>query len=189
MAAGLVAATLAARWVPPLAIDWQPALAWQQPWRWWSAAFVHYSPSHLAGNLLATALVGAYGWAAQLPSRAAVAWLAAWPLMHLALLGQPELQHYGGLSGLMHAGVAVANVHLVWGGNRAQRLIGGLGSALLVAKVVGETPWRSAIQHSPDWDIPIAPVAHLSGLVAGLVCGVLGEWTWRHLRARRQRAG
>jgi len=181
LAALLVAGTLLAQAVPATAIDWQPGLAWRQPWRWWSAAFVHYSPAHLAGNLLATVLVGAYGWAARAPLAMALAWWVAWPLTHLALAGQADLPHYGGLSGLMHAGVAIVNVHLLANGQRAQRFIGGWGAVLLVAKVVSETPWRGGIQHSPDWDIAIAPVAHLSGLLAGLACGVVGEVLRRRL--------
>ena len=176
---------LAAIAAPALTLDWQPALAWRQPWRWWSAVFVHYSLPHLAGNLLATALVAAYGWAAQVPSRVTAAWFIAWPLMHLALIRQEALQHYGGLSGLMHAGVAAVNAYLVVSGVRGQKVIGGIVLFMLIMKVVTETPWRGAVQHSPDWDIPIAPIAHLTGLVAGLVCGVLIEAVHR----RRMRAG
>jgi len=54
-------------------LDWQPAHAFDEPWRWWSAAFVHFSVLHLVGNLLGVALLAALDSTAQLPWRAALA--------------------------------------------------------------------------------------------------------------------
>jgi membrane associated rhomboid family serine protease len=161
--------------LPGLALDWQPGLAWQQPWRWWSNVFVHYSTPHLAGNLLATALVGGYGWAAQVGRRCTAAWLLSWPLMHLVLLTQAQLLHYGGLSGLMHAGVACVNVCLIVQGTRGPKVVGAIMQFMLAMKIWSETPLQGAIQHSPDWDIPIAPVAHLSGFVIGTLLALAVE--------------
>ena len=45
-------------------------------------------------------------------SAAALAWALAWPLTHLALLAEPALLRYGGLSGVLRAGAAVAAVAL-----------------------------------------------------------------------------
>ncbi len=170
LAALLMLGALAATALPWLVLDWQPTKAWQQPWRWWTCVWVHYSWAHLAGNLLAAALVGAYGWAAQVPSRCTWAWLMSWPLMHLALLAQPELQHYGGLSGLMHAGVACVNVFLMAARAWGQRGVGALMHFMLCMKVLSEKPWVGAVQQSSDWDIAIAPVAHFSGLAMGTLC-------------------
>ncbi|MEY4562726.1 MAG: hypothetical protein RLZZ618_2003 [Pseudomonadota bacterium] len=181
MALGLVLVAFATRSVDHLAIDWQPSLAWHEPWRWWTNVFVHYSQPHFWGNVLATMLVAAFGWAARMPLRATIAWFVSWPLMHLALLSQPELRHYGGLSGLMHAGVAVATLHLVLAGPRRDRIIGGIVGVMLIVKVLTETPWRGAIQHTADWDIPVAPVAHAFGLMVGLVC-----CAGAHLLTKRQ---
>jgi len=99
---GLFATADATRW------DWQPALALAEPWRWWTAAFVHWSRLHLVANLTGLLVVMALGWAARLPAVSAVAWFIAWPLTQLGLLLRPELTHFGGLSGVLHAGVAVA---------------------------------------------------------------------------------
>jgi membrane associated rhomboid family serine protease len=162
-------------WVPSLVLDWQPGLVWLQPWRAFTAVFVHYSLPHLAGNLLATALVAAYGWAARAPRRITISWWLSWPLMHLALLAQPALQHYGGLSGLMHAGVACVNMGLIFSGTRGKAVVGAIMHLMLSLKIMGETPWLGAIQTSPDWDIPIAPIAHLTGFALGMVCAVLME--------------
>jgi rhomboid family GlyGly-CTERM serine protease len=152
------------------AIDWQPSLALSQPWRWWSAAWVHYSRMHWLINLAGAALVAALGVVAPLGWRAALAWLLAWPLTHLALWLRPELSHYGGLSGVLHAGVAVAAVALLF--TRERRWFGALLGAVLLAKVLGETPWGPVLRHPAGWDIAVAPLAHATGSVAGALCAL-----------------
>lgn len=157
------------------AIDWQPALAWHEPWRAWTSAWLHFSRLHLAANLAGTALVGALGWAGRVPQRTALAWFAAWPLTQFGLLARPDLVHYGGLSGVLHAGVAVAALHLVVRARGPRRAI---GVALLVAvsaKVLSESPWGQTLRHPAGWDIAVAPFAHASGLVAGLLASALAE--------------
>jgi len=99
--------------VPGAAIDWQPTLALTQPWRAFSAIGVHYSALHLLANLAGAAAVGVLGVAARAPGAAAWAWLIAWPLTQFGLLVEPTLLHYGGLSGVLHAGVAVVAVVLL----------------------------------------------------------------------------
>ena len=170
LAALLAAAALIAWPVPPQALEWQPGRAVREPWRAFSAAAVHYSALHLAANLAGTALVGALGAMAEVPRRHAIAWLAAWPLTQLGLLLRPDLARYGGLSGVLHAGVAVAALHLVAAGPARRR---GIGVAILIGlglKLVSETPWGPALQQRAGWDLAIAPFAHLSGTVAGLLC-------------------
>lgn len=177
LAAGTVAGTLA----PQDAWDWQPALALQQPWRAWSAAFVHWSALHLGANLVGAALVAALGWVARCGARASLAWLLAWPLTHLGLLAQPALEHYGGLSGVLHAGVAVASTSLVRADAGRARAVGACVLAGLSLKLLLEAPWQGPLRSVPGWDIAIAPAAHASGAIAGLVCAAL------LLRPRRSR--
>jgi rhomboid family GlyGly-CTERM serine protease len=155
------------------AIDWQPSLAFTQPWRAFSAAFVHYSPMHLAANLVGAVLVGAFGWAAQAPRHMAMAWLLAWPLTQLGLLVQPNLLHYGGLSGVLHAGVVVVCVHLMFAGTSTQRRVGGATLLVVLAKVLLEAPWQGPLTHPAEWDIAVAPTAHASGVVVGAIAGVM----------------
>lgn len=156
-------------------IDWQPGLAASQPWRAWSAAWVHYSGLHLAANLAGCLLVGLLGGVARLPLRSTVAWLAAWPLTQFGLLLRPELLHFGGLSGVLHAGVAVAAVHLLTCRRGIRRAIG-LGLLLgVAAKVLFEAPWGPVLRHPPGWDIAVAPLAHATGLVGGVLAGALAE--------------
>ena len=173
VAAGLAACALLGGLIDPALIDWQPTLAWRQPWRAFSAIGVHYSAAHLIGNLAGVALSGVFGVAAMVPTRLAWAWLAAWPLTHFGLLLRPELAHYGGLSGVVHAAVAIVIVSVLVSGTRRQRLV---GSAVLVgfcAKLLSETPWGEAVRYPAGWDIAIAPIAHTTGALAGAVCAVV----------------
>lgn len=163
---------------PRQTLDWQPALAAAQPWRWFTAAAVHYSALHLAANLAGLALVGALGAAARVPLQAVAAWALAWPLTHLALWIEPALLHYGGLSGVLHAGVAVTAADLLFNGGRRtadpaaaprDRWIGGAILAVLFVKLALETPWGEPLRRVDGWDIAVAPLAHACGTAAGLL--------------------
>ena len=175
LAAGLALGAVVLWTTPGTAIDWQPRLALVEPWRVWSAAFAHLSPLHLQANLLGCAAVAAFGVAARLPRHAAWAWLVAWPLTHAALILQPRLSHYSGLSGVLHAGVAIGALHLVWRERGRRQAIGGAVLAGLALKLWLETPWAGPTQAPLGWDIPIAPLGHLSGAVSGLVCGAVAQ--------------
>jgi rhomboid family GlyGly-CTERM serine protease len=176
LAIGLALGALALWFAPREALGWQPGLAWSQPWRLWTAAWVHLSPLHLQANVLGCAVLAVFGIAAALPRRATLAWLLAWPLTHAALLVQPQLLHYGGLSGLLHAGVAVAALELVCQQRGRRRVIGGLVLAGLALKLVLERAWIEPVQAMPGWDMPIATLAHLTGAAAGLSCGAVSQW-------------
>lgn len=175
MATGLALGALALWSAPREAFDWQPGLALTQPWRLWTAAFVHLSPLHLQANLLGCAVVAAFGIVAGLPRAATWSWLAAWPLTHAALMLQPRLLHFGGLSGLLHAGVAVAALHLAWRERDRARWLGRAVLAGLVVKLLFEQAWAGPTQAVPGWDIRIAPLAHLTGALAGLLCGAVAQ--------------
>jgi rhomboid family GlyGly-CTERM serine protease len=165
--------------INPALLDWQRVLAWQHPWRWWSAALVHLSTGHLLANLAGCLVVGAFGWAARCTRRDVAAWSVAWPITHLLLMLQPTLVRYAGLSGVLHAGVAVAAFGLVVHDDGRRRGIGLAVLAGLLLKVVAERPWSAAVQHWPGWDIPIVPMAHASGAAAGLACAVVAWATSR----------
>jgi rhomboid family GlyGly-CTERM serine protease len=176
-------AALAGWGTPRAALDWQPALVLTQPWRAFTAIAVHYSAVHLLANLAGAAAVGTLGLAARAPFAAAAAWATAWPLTQLALLVQPALIHYGGLSGVLHAGVAVISVVLVWMPTApAQRWVGLALLAGLVVKVVLEAPWGAPLRHPTHIDIAVAPVAHASGLLAGLLCAIVALFITRTSR-------
>ena len=158
-----------------LALDWQPASVGSQPWRWWTPVAVHYSSLHLGANLAGLLLVAVLGAAAGLPARAALAWFIAWPLTHLGLALRPELLHYGGLSGVLHAGVAVTAAWLVWRRHGLPRWVGGALVLGLAVKVLSEAPWGPVLQYPPGWDMAVAPWAHATGALAGLLCGTLAS--------------
>ncbi|MFL6629812.1 MAG: hypothetical protein ACJ8G1_25480 [Vitreoscilla sp.] len=103
-----------------LALDWQPGLGLRQAWRLWTGAWVHWSVAHLVVNAAGAAVVAFVGWRARLPAAAAVAWCLAWPLTQafMAAVGAERLAvlmpHYGGLSGVLHAGAIVLGLSLAW---------------------------------------------------------------------------
>ncbi len=181
----LAAAAAAGGSIDAALLDWQPALAWRQPWRAWSAAFVHLSTWHLAANLAGCVVVGALGFVARAPRRSVLAWLVTWPLTQFGLLARPDLLHYGGLSGVLHAGVAIVGLHLAVAAQGRRRAIGAALLAGTAIKVIGESPWGAAVIHPAAWDIAVAPFGHASGLVAGVLVAAASE-----LGARwRARAG
>jgi membrane associated rhomboid family serine protease len=102
------------------ALDWQAALGLGEPWRLWTCAWVHWSAMHLLVNAAGAIVVALVGWRARLPAAAALAWFAAWPTTQLAMaaLGSDRvaaaMPHYGGLSGVLHAGVIVLGLSLAW---------------------------------------------------------------------------
>ncbi len=188
------------------ALDWQPGRALAQPWRAWTAAGVHWSTGHLLGNLAAVALVGALGHAARVSGAAALAWCVAWPLTHLLFVPvaafaparfAAHLPHYGGLSGVLHAGVVVVGLAL-WrrGAGRApadaqaarherrERLVGLALLAGTAAKVLLEAPWDLALRPDGLLGVGVAPIAHATGMVAGVLAGILVPGITRHLRRR-----
>lgn len=171
----LALGALAMYGLPREALDWQPGRMASEPWRAWTAAFVHLSPGHLQANLLGCGVVAMFGIAAGVPRSATLAWLVAWPLTHAALALQPGLLHYAGLSGVLHAGVAIAALWLCRRGTGRSRWIGAAVLAGLALKLGLEQSWLAPTQVQAGWDIRIAGIAHLSGSVAGLACGAVAQ--------------
>ena len=122
--------------IDPAAIDWQPARVASEPWRAVSAAC---GPLQRAPSRRQSRRLGA-GRAARLVRARAVAerarrGLIAWPLTQLGLLARPDLLHYGGLSGVLHAGVACVAWRLIVHEHGRRRAIGVLTLALVAIKV------------------------------------------------------
>jgi len=103
-----------------LALDWEPALGLREAWRLWTGAWVHWSAAHLAVNAAGAAVLAFVGWRARLAPAATLAWLLAWPLTQACMtaVGTERLAmlmpHYGGLSGVLHAGAIVLGLSLAW---------------------------------------------------------------------------
>jgi hypothetical protein len=83
----------------PTALDWQPALALREPWRAFSAVFVHYSRCTCSPAW--PARCSSARWAVRAMPASVVAWLLAWPLTRVGVLARSGLLHYGGLSGVL----------------------------------------------------------------------------------------
>ena len=174
---------------PPLfsLLDWQPGLWQTQPWRLWTSALVHWSGAHLLLNLLACAALVVWGNAAALGARQTWAWFLAWPLAQGLLATSPTspmLGHFGGLSGVLHAGVAIGAWALLWHDRGRRRAVGGVVLLGLAVKLLLEEPllaqWLELWLEVP---VPVAVLplagapgfavasyAHFTGTVAGLVC-------------------
>lgn len=195
LAALLAAASLAVAALTRLdTLPWADALAWRperaliEPWRAFTAALLHLSALHLLANLAGCALVGALGVAAGCGGRAALAWALAWPATQFALLLQPSLERYAGLSGVLHAGVATIVVRLLRGGTATERRIGAMLALGLIVKLLLEAPWDGPLRQVAGWDIAIAPAAHWAGAVCGAACALaLGVGTGAAQRTLAQR--
>ncbi len=145
-----------------------PSQGWSSlhPWSLWSAAWVHASPRHAQFNLLAGGLVGWLGWTLRAPAWAAVAWMLAWPATHALLMLDPRLGWYVGASGVLHAGVAVLAV-VLW--QQSRRWAAVILGALLLLKVGLDVAAGLPLASRAGLDVPMAPLSHLSGVLAGLV--------------------
>ena len=166
--------SLLAQSAPPHTLDWQPTLAAIEPWRTLTAAFVHWTPLHLAANLAGCLVLALLGARARLGVRDTAAGLVALPLTQLGLLFRPDLQHYGGLSGELHALAAIAALTLLTRqSSRRDRAIGAAIALGLVAKIALEQPLGAPLRITAGFDFPVAPFAHLSGALAGVVAWAL----------------
>jgi rhomboid family GlyGly-CTERM serine protease len=161
----LPALALGGAWSEPLC--WSRTQALSQPWRLWSAAWVHLHALHLGVNLAGAVLVVALGLLSQAGARAALAWALAWPLTHAALALQPEVMRYGGLSGVLHAGVAVALVVLLRDAQPSVRRLGLWLAAGLLLKLLLEAPWQGALRWDAALQLHSVPWAHTAGALAG----------------------
>jgi hypothetical protein len=149
--------------------------------RWFTASWVHWGAPHLLLNLLGTALVAWFGWAAQVRRAEAMAWVAAWPLslvllMLLFWVAPFDLTlptHLGGLSGVLHAGVAVAAMGLATSGHWSRRrwvgvaVLVGLGIKLALELGSGPAHWSPGVRTEP-W-------LHVGGALAGLICAAVAQ--------------
>jgi membrane associated rhomboid family serine protease len=177
-------------------LDWQPVLWQSQPWRLWTAALVHWSGAHLLLNIFGCAALIAWGHAAALGWHQTLAWLLAWPLTQLLLATAPTLLRYGGLSGVLHAGVAIGAWALIWHGRGQRRMVGALVLAGLALKLLLEEPllahWLGLGLTVPTLPLAGAPgfavasYAHFTGTVAGLACAVALDLALSRMR-RKQR--
>ena len=145
----------------------------QSPLSLWTCAWLHANTRHLVANLAGLTLILSLGWILKLPPRAALAWLLAWPITHLALLLDPRLDTYYGLSGVLHAGLSIIATSLITQANpdRAAKGTALYGWALLLgmlAKCWLENPDWQALLPRPGLGMNAAPMSHWAGTLVGI---------------------
>jgi membrane associated rhomboid family serine protease len=165
---------------PAWAQSWvlHPDLGWyQDPWVWWSTAWLHGSAQHLSRNLIATTLIGLLGCTPGMRAWAALAWLLAWPLTHIGMRLQPiELHTYIGLSGVLHAGIVIWCIDQITQKNTdGFKWVASIVLMAVVLKIFMENPWQHALIQPAGSDITVAPWAHFSGALSGLVLALLAR--------------
>ena len=168
--------------VHPLA--WEAALWMRHPWTLWTAAWVHTSMGNLGGNLLAIALIAVAGAALGARRPSAMALLAAWPLSTLALLAWPQVTHYSGLGGPIHAAAAVLGMHAA--SRPALKPYSPLLFCALGLKLAVERAWTQPVAFDPSWGFNVVYAAHLTGTLAGAACGALATLLARPRAAASQ---
>lgn len=157
----------AAKWLTWRADDW-----WHQPWTLWTTPWVHINTPHLIGNQLAVGALAAMAWLVRPNALASAAWLLAWPTVALVLPLWPHIGYAVGLSGIIHAAVAVVAVHLLLCQDPlvpSSRRWGGLLALGLGAKLALEQGWHWPVVWSNSADMSVVQAAHLTGGVAGAV--------------------
>ncbi len=173
-----------------LALTWRASDWTSHVWTLWTSAWVHLNTPHLIGNQLALGALTAIGWMLRPPLSAALAWTLSWPLLQVSLVLWPQVAHAVGLSGLLHAGVAVLGLHLLMGAApRGARPWGATLLGGLLFKVMLERGWYHPVVRSADADLSVVQAAHLTGVVWGVLLGALAAlWARRAQRAGALRA-
>jgi len=160
------------------ALTWRSDHWADRPWTLWTSAWVHLNTPHLIGNQLALGALTAFAWLVRPSLRCAMAWLTAWPLTQFSLLLWPQIGYAVGLSGLLHAGAMVLAVQLMFKRIpiRKARRWGALLALGVLAKTAMERGWQYPVVWDRANDMSVVQAAHLSGVVWGLLLGLLVAW-------------
>jgi rhomboid family GlyGly-CTERM serine protease len=171
----VVIAVLAAQlFLPAELLEYRRALAAGEPWRLFTAHFVHLSFLHALLNCVALLLLDRL-FADRLRPRELFAILGFTPILVSLIFWMvlPELQWYRGLSGVLHAVYFAGCV--VWIASSAGRprwlpIAALIGGAL---KVLLEQPWDSSFPMHEALRIAVVPQSHLIGAIVGTSAGLL----------------
>ncbi len=146
------------------------AVARGEVWRLWTGHLVHGSWTHYAYDVGAAALLCVtFGP----PKR--LLWIA--PLVSVTLLAAlPAVQHYYGLSAVLHAWVVVLATGLCKDDSRPRALLAGsLLVGTIVKALVETTLGESVFTSDLDFGGPVLHASHLVGALIGLVPVVIGS--------------
>ncbi|MDE2202129.1 MAG: rhombosortase [Burkholderiaceae bacterium] len=168
-------------WLHAVGLYRRDAVHAGQWWRLVTAMWVHLDAWHWLADVMAAAGLILLVARVLRPQVIVGALVACGVLVQIALLSQPAVQWYGGLSGALH-GLAA------WGGlrmlrpsveaedDRFSRWIGVLLCVGVLVKVWFEQSWLSPVAYDPRWGFGVVRIAHAFGAASGLLIWVLGEW-------------
>ncbi|WP_370639586.1 MULTISPECIES: rhombosortase [Cupriavidus] len=153
----------------------------RQWWRLLTAMWVHLDGRHWLGNLLAASglllLAGRAAGARQMLLALLVCGIA----VQVALLWQPAVRWYGGLSGALH-GLAVWGALRLLAADRWSRAIGVALVAGVLVKLWLEQSWLAPVRFDAAWGFGVVRAAHAAGAVAGFAWWLAQQW-WGQRRA------
>jgi len=154
---------------------WRAETWTAQPWTLWSSAWVHLNTPQLILNQFSLGALTAVAWVLRPPLSATLAWLLAWPLAQACLPLWPHIGYAAGLSGVLHAGVAVLALVLLArciAVPKARRWGALLASALL-AKLLMEQAWANPVVWNSASDVSVVQALHLTAVAWGLLLGAV----------------
>ncbi|CBJ42095.1 rhombosortase [Ralstonia solanacearum] len=177
-------------WLHAVGLYQRDAVRAGQWWRLITAMWVHLDAWHwLADGMAAAGLILLLARVLR-PDAILAVLVACGVLVQVALLKQPSVQWYGGLSGALHGLAAWGGLRLLRPSDedaatdRPSRWIGSLLCLGVLVKVWLEQSWLSPVAYDPHWGFGVVRIAHALGAGSGLLLWVLGEWRAQGRRAR-----
>lgn len=150
----------------------------RQPWTLWTSAWVHLNTPQLIINQMALGALTAFAWVIRPHWTSTVAWLLVWPLAQGCLVLWPQIGYAVGLSGVLHAGVAVLAMQLL-----RQRIAipqarrwGGLLTLALLGKALLERGWAYPVVWDGASEVSVVQAIHLASTAWGLLLGLAVTW-------------
>ncbi len=183
----LAATSVAVQWIPGVsaALEFnRAAITAGEWWRLVTAHVTHFDGNHLAWDV---AVLVALGTVVEPESRARTA--TALGLAGIAITAsvgwwQPQFENYRGLSGLDCALFGVFAGRLLLNASPGARVAGAIGLLGAAAKAAVELKSGATLFAIGATYAPV-PLAHLIGLLAGVVTALVGgEWTLTFLRRK-----
>lgn len=189
---GLAIAATASAFASPGIADLlvaDPRIAHGQLWRALTGPLVHATWGHLVRDLALVAIAGAAYEAPLRPLRAPL-FMAGLVLPGLAVLAVGDAEWYCGLSGLSHALLAAAlSYELV------RRRGAGRAIVLALAAVAAAKPIFELVTGAPAFAMSLGdgvvqvPLAHVTGVLTGITCGLLAGGVAARTRAAGRPTG